>query len=362
MKINAVAAIAALGGCCLFASSTLARSIVEVPGPTPNPGTITAITTVSDADVWSVGYHVVNGNNVGLTQHWDGTLWSVVPDAMPRNPYSFFYGTSATSSSDVWAAGYSVDENGIVIANLIEHWDGTSWTVVPSPGVASHDNILYAIDALTTADVWSVGYVDTIRGNHFFTPGALHWDGTAWSVVSPPATAGATLAAVHMIASNDVWAVGGSAAGTYTLHWDGTTWSVIPSPNGAGAISTLRGVSGTAANDVWAVGVTGPSYTEYSALAMHWDGTAWTVVPTATTSDLDPLSAVTAISSRNVIAAGSVGGEPLLERWNGRAWSIVPTPPVDSGGALTSVSAGSKGSLWSSGSQTSGELFLKLAR
>ncbi len=362
MRLKIVTTLVTLLSCCLCASSSVARSWAEVPGPSPSTGSILGLATLSDTDVWSVGYHLVNGSNVVLTQHWDGTAWREVPVQMPTNPYSFFTGSTAVSSSDVWAVGYSVDEDGIVLSNLIEHWDGFTWQIVASPNVPFRNNLINAVDAVSSDDIWAVGVVDTTAGEHHYTAGALHWDGSAWAIVPTPMTANAQLQAVHAIASNDVWATGSAGGSTYTLHWNGSLWSVVPSPNGAGPANVLRGVSGKAANDVWAVGGSGTSYLDYVALAMHWDGTAWTVVPTANTSGADPLSAVVALSPRNVIAVGSVGGAPLTERWNGVAWRVVPTPAVEPGAGLTAISAGRRGSLWTSGYQGSDELYLKLAR
>ena len=351
MRTKSVSILAALCSCCLFVSSTVARSWVEVPGPIPSPGNITGVAPVTNTDVWSVGYGLQGGANVVLTEHWDGSTWSAVPPEMPPEaPYSFFQGVIALGSRNVWAVGNSLDDSGVVFSNLVEHWDGTSWQIVPSPNVDLRSNLLYAVSAVSPNDLWAVGYTDTSSGPHHLLPLALHWDGTAWAVVPTPATPGALLVAVKAIASNDVWAVGELqatsghtvTATTYTLHWDGTAWSVVPSPNGAGIINTLRGVSGSASGDVWAVGVTGPSFVDNSALAMHWNGSAWSIVPTAATSGADPLSAVVALSSGNVLAVGSIAGAPLTERWNGTVWSVVPTPTVEPGAGLGAVAAGRK--------------------
>lgn len=363
MKKGPIAILVALCGCGLFVGTAFARSWVEVPGPTTvaAPG-ITGIATITDTNAWSVGYQQVNGSFVILAQHWDGSAWSPVATQAPVDPYSFFYGVAALSSSDVWAVGYTVDEDGIIISNLVEHWDGASWQVVTSPDVDFRDNALYAVDALASNDIWAVGSVDTTAGNHHYTPGILHWDGTAWSIVPTPNTAGAILRSVHAISANDVWAVGVGPNGTYTLHWDGSAWSVVPSPNGSGPYNSLQGVSGGSSNDVWAVGVTGTTYLDYVSLALHWNGTAWTKVTTAATGGLDPLSAVVALSANNVIAVGSLDGTPLTERWNGHAWSVIPTPAVEPGAALKAISAGRRGSLWAAGAQGAAELFLRLVR
>ena len=371
MTTKLVSILPALCSCCLFANSIVARSWVEVPAPIPPPGSSTGIAALTDTDVWSVGYGLQDGVNVVLTQHWDGSTWNAVPAQLPsEDPYSFFNGVIALSSRNVWAVGNSLDSDAVVFSNLVEDWDGTSWQIVPSPNVDFRDNSLQAISAVSPNDIWAVGYTDTTAGPHHFNPLSLHWDGTAWTVVPTPTTPGGSLLAVKAFASDNVWAVGEHQAlsghditsTTYILHWDGTLWSVVPSPNQPVAVNALYGVSGTASNDVWAVGSTGASFTDNGALALHWDGATWTIVPTATTSGADPLRAVVAVAPHNVWAVGTVDGIPLTERWNGTAWSVIPTPAVEPGAGLVAISASRSKSLWTSGSQGSDELFLKLAR
>ena len=98
---------------------------------------------------------------------------------------------------------------------------------------------------------------------------------------------------------------------TFTLHWDGTAWSEIPSPN-VDESSGLSGVDGAAPNDVWAVGIVSNA----GALAMHWDGAVWTVVPTPDDGD-SPL--VSAISSTNVLAVGEHRAPPSPRAGTGRS-------------------------------------------
>src|SRR5947209_8240215 len=83
----------------------------------------------------------------------------------------------------------------------------------------------------------------------------------AWSVVqSPNATAGNNeLHAVTSISANDVWAVGTSEnnlgnSQTLILHWDGTAWSIVPSPTTGIVEGNLLGVAAVSATDVGAVG------------------------------------------------------------------------------------------------------------
>ena len=64
---------------------------------------------------------------------------------------------------------------------------------------------------------------------------------------------------VGAFAPDDVWAVGFSGVLTATLteHWNGFAWSMIPSANGTNAASgtnVLKAVTGANGGDVWAVG------------------------------------------------------------------------------------------------------------
>ena len=89
------------------------------------------------------------------------------------------------SPSDVWAvgAGPGVPTGGFSAhpTSVIEHWNGTSWTVVPSPNPNPQgNNGLGAVAAVSSANVWAVR--EQLQG-----PFTEHWDGTSWSIVATPA-------------------------------------------------------------------------------------------------------------------------------------------------------------------------------
>src|SRR5207237_213125 len=102
---------------------------------------------------------------------------------------------------------------------LILHWDGNSnsWQVVPAPDVAGVNNQLRAITAVSRDDIWAVGSYgggygwDNPTAPKFNTL-VLHWDGKTWSQVpSPnPSDYGNQLVAVSAASKDDIWAVGTS--------------------------------------------------------------------------------------------------------------------------------------------------------
>src|SRR5204862_547524 len=97
---------------------------------------LSGVAAVSANDIWAVGG--------SLIEHWDGSNWSVVPSPSPSAGYSNLYGVAAVSANDVWAVGSSGYDP---FQTLTEHWNGRSWSVVPSPnpGIYSQLNGVAAV-------------------------------------------------------------------------------------------------------------------------------------------------------------------------------------------------------------------------
>jgi hypothetical protein len=297
-----------------------------------------------------VGYYN-NGDLVfhTLVLHWNGTAWSIVPSPNVGTGSNLLNGVSAVSANDVWAVGY-YDVGGSTYRTLALHWDGTTWSVVPTPYVEAGQSSLSGVSTVAADDVWAVGYQDDFQTQTMI----LHWDGTAWSVVPSPNVEGGTnkLDAVSAVSATDVWAAGSyRSSGVYrtlALHWDGTAWSLVPSPNVGTLDNTLNGISGVSASDVWAVGSSYDTTTGNTTLALHWDGTAWSVVPSPNSGSLND---VKALAANDVWAVGHVvATRTLIMYWDGTAWSVVPSPNPGNDSYLWGVSAVSANDVWAAGS------------
>ncbi len=277
--------------------------------------------------------------------------WHAVTSPSPGAGENVLYGVSALSASDVWAAGFFRDASN-VSTPLIVHWDGSSWTVVPSPAVPNASNELYAIDALTSSDIWAAGlYMD--QNNLEYTL-IEHWDGGSWSIVTSPnpGSVNNSLDGVAIISANDVWAVGeyndGVTNYTLTEHWNGTSWSVVASPTGS-INNILTAVDGTSTTDVWAVGQSGDG-----PIVEHWNGTAWSMVPNPPQGVY--LFGVSALTTNNAWIVGEDNNAyALTEHWDGTAWSIVPSPSIPGDrNALRGMAVISPTDIWAVGSHTPG--------
>jgi hypothetical protein len=275
--------------------------------------------------------------------------WRVAP--APELPQIVLSGVAGSSSTDVWAVGL----NGVIYPSppVILHWDGTAWTEASQPA-SSGD--LYEVAAISPTDAWAVGW----SGPH--EPLALHWDGEGWRKVPTPTPSGSYhyLNGVSAVSSTDVWAAGWytspeGVGRALTMHWDGTRWSVVRAPDGL-----LNAVSAASSDDVWAVGYhVGEPFTDQPFLE-HWDGARWRVVQPARPpfGDQNILYGVAAVSPNDVWAVGYYGFpdelQPLIQHWDGTAWSLVEPPPMPDQNTLYAVSASSATDVWAVGRRDTG--------
>jgi hypothetical protein len=278
---------------------------------------------VASNDVWAVGYSATNPPEQSfrktLIEHWNGAAWSVVPSPNPTPPIpggppinNELYGVAAVSANDVWAVGLS--SNYTTGRTLILHWNGTSWTAVPSPSPGEY-GWLRSISVVSANDIWAAG---TYYNNGSQVTLILRWNGTKWNVVPSPNDGPFTqeLFKIRAVSANDVWAVGYHLAvfgfnqvfQTSIFHWNGTTWSVVPSPDVNQLSNYLWSVDGTSATDAWAVGFYDTGF-ELKTMTQHWDGTAWTILPSPNDSTyITELTDVATISPTDVWAVGESTG------------------------------------------------------
>lgn len=253
--------------------ATVPGATIQVPpsgGRRHRSTTLNAVTALSSSNVWAVGNaEYADFSHNTLVEHWNGSTWTLVPAAAATG--STLRGLAAVGPSDIWAVGSGGASGSASLATLVEHWNGTAWSVVPSPNVNSL-NFLRGVAAGGATNVWAVG--DSIKnpsdGVSVSRSLIEHWNGTAWTVVpSPNVGQGSnSLAAVAVRSADDVWAVGffdditGSIPTRKTLieHWNGSAWSVVSSPNaGTGdnwlsAVVTPLGSSQVFASGISAAG------------------------------------------------------------------------------------------------------------
>jgi hypothetical protein len=202
---------------------------------------------------------------------------------------------------------------------------------------AAGSDFLSSVACTTARSCTAVGY----RAN-----GTLieSWDGTKWSVASSPNVGPSyesnQLAAVSCPSARDCTAVGfytnghnGTLSKTLVESWDGTLWSIVPSANVPGRGDGLSGVSCASAVACMAVGsYNHPVVAHFSpaaTLVESWDGRKWSIVPSPNqglASNSDELNGVSCASATTCTAVGSTPANVLVESWEHGRWALVPVP------------------------------------
>src|SRR5580700_1003549 len=201
-----------------------------------------AMTSSSEDDVWAIGSLVNLGTGLvsSLFEHWNGAAWTATT---VESSNEFLFGASADAANDAWAVGFSGSNN---IETSAMHWDGTNWKRVATPNVGQGTNKLNAVLALAPSDVWAVGISTPVAPPKQVATLTLieHFDGTSWAVDPSPnvgpnsANQSNRLLGLAANSANDIWAFGSyfpaDGSGhqmTLLLHWDGTSWAVASSPS-----------------------------------------------------------------------------------------------------------------------------------
>jgi hypothetical protein len=328
------------------------------PSPTPadisGPVYLNRVSCTSPTSCMAVGYYYNGSPYQTLIESWNGTDWSIMPSPNPSNNYDYLNGVSCTSSTNCVAVGAYWDSSAnLPLQTLIETWNGTEWSITASPDQSSSDNELQGVSCTRSTECMAVGWYSSSSGPENQTLIEV-WNGTSWSVApSPnPGSGRDDLLGVSCSRSISCQAVGsrlGSKPGkkirTLVESWNGTTWSSISSPSPGFEANNLSSVSCTSSASCIAVGTDsngGPP----GSLIESWNGTVWSIDSAAGKGSFgNGLAGVSCISSTDCVAVGEYSAnsegtieETLVESWDGRAWSVTLSPNKGGSNNLSNVS------------------------
>jgi PKD repeat protein len=300
---------------------------------------------VAVGSYWSLGVHT----RATLAETWDGSAWSVMATPNPpgleegwRNDrYAVLEGVSCPTTNDCVAVG-SYKNTTETVQPLAERWNGSEWSMMgvaaPSGGAPGW---LEGVSCVSSMQCTAVGHATNSLGAEETL--AERWDGSAWTVQPTPSPAGASgarLTAVSCFSLEECTAVGFLENGsgqeeTLAERWDGGGWTIQPTPSSAGVVSWLASVSCASQTVCMAVGASGGK-----TLAERWEGDLWSLVstpelpPEPKPSEGNSLRGVSCTSVDSCTAVGSNYGvfersgdplrpRPLGERWDGTSWSLL---------------------------------------
>lgn len=302
---------------------------IDTPVPDEGGSLLLGVSASAPDDAWAVGgAGDPEAPPSTLAIRWNGIDWDVTPSPNAGSVANRFDAVDAISPDAAWAVGRSSD--GFGNSPAIAQWDGATWTAMTLPTDLG-EGALTDVEAFATDDVWAVGFTgdEELKLERAL---ALHWDGTAWRRVPVrPALGGgrSALLSISGIAPNDIWAIGDRRNQVEILRYDGSAWS----RSEANADGNLTAVTSITPEDGWAVGES----------VLRWDGTAWgqggnvrNDVELRSVAAVGP-NDVWAVGSRPGSEQGTL--KPFVTRWDGERWLPVEGGKAPGSAVLTSVAA-----------------------
>lgn len=231
------------------------RTPVPLP-PAAEGGTLISVRAFSATDVTAVGTWFSSTVDGGpLIEHWDGHAWSASTAPNPAGCQATFTSVAAVpGSGGRFAVGFCLNADGTSSQAVIEQLTGAGWSIVPAHAPAR--SRLEWITPVSGREIWAVGSRTTMSGAERTL--AERWNGSAWSVVPTPNPTGNDWlsSVIRVPGSATVWAVGSAtnAQGAVGIaeRWNGTAWQSVPPVEPSGSVN-LDGVAATP-GAVWAVG------------------------------------------------------------------------------------------------------------
>ena len=297
---------------------------------TPRPkgagtATLSGISCTSATACTAVGSasNLSTGVSATLAEMWNGTAWSIQSTPNPAGTRAQLVGVSCQPATTCIAVGSAYSSTGVQ-ATLAERWNGTKWSILATPSLAGTDFAqLSGVSCPSATECIAVGSEHS--GGTFGTTTALaeSWDGTAWTI-QPTPNGGVSLSGVSCTSAIACTAVG-SANGMFSMvalaeSWDGAVWSIESTPDLAN--SSLSSVSCTATSACTAVGSAPDSVTGAPAiLAEAWDGATWSIqstpaLPPGASGNIAGISCTSSINCMSVGYLAYIVPVTLIERYS----------------------------------------------
>ena len=261
---------------------------VEAPSPGSFVNELRGIDASGPNDVWAVGRTSSGFGDSPLVLHYDGTEW--LEAALPDEVDGSLNDVAAIAPNDVWVVGSVGDPAASLERAIVLHWDGQLWAVVDvQRAIGGGRSLLRDIDAVSSTDLWVVGYQHNL-------PLILRFDGEAWSKSETEVPG--QLTAIEGFTTGEAIAVGAPIQ-----RFDGTTWTESDTIRGD---TVLVDVAGVGATDVWTVGWRPAGEVgSVRAAVVRWDGQRWRFVDGPPVGGNDALTAVDALPDGTVLGVGT---------------------------------------------------------
>ncbi|HEX5054822.1 MAG TPA: hypothetical protein VFZ65_23800 [Planctomycetota bacterium] len=239
----------------------------------------------------------------GRTLEWDGSDWvrRTTPTPAPSRLHTRLCYDSVHHRTLLFGGAEWVPIAGPTFVNTVWQYDGSDWSLHPTPAPSTRDEHAMAFDPVR-------GRLVVFGSGNLSASETWEWDGTTWYVLTPPvAPSGWFNAAMAFDAvSGRTILFGGENVSSQTLAetwaWDGTTWTqlapaTVP-PARAYHLMASNGVNGT----ILMYGGSGGGVIRTDS--WEWNGTDWVAGPTVGPSPRFGAAMATDSSGQTLLLGG----------------------------------------------------------
>jgi hypothetical protein len=307
-------------------------SVVPVPGFTGAASSQPfGVSCGSAHSCFATGYYTdsISGDQLPLLERWSGSRWTLASLPIPSGTVDTrLFDVSCTAANACTAVGEALTHT--TATAFADRWNGITWTAQHVPGKAGLGSALGSVSCTAANACTAVGALLN-RSTGEDSTLAEFWNGSTWTVQPTPGESGSSssdLFSVSCTSADACMSAGGfskigSSGGVLSELWSGGQWTLksLPSPSNP-QVSIPNSVSCAAPNACTAVGSwLNRTPFGFFAFADGWNGTRWSPqkVPTA----LSDLFGVGCVTSTACVAAGDANSAV----WNGTSWSVQPLAP-----------------------------------
>ena len=228
----------------------------------------------------------LNPDSTDVVEEYNGTSWTEI--AENNTARHFGVGTGANAEAALFFSGF-----GPPLSNANELWNGSSWTETTDLNTARKN----ACGAGTsTAAICIAGYTADPPG----TPNRLNqvevWNGSSWTEVAEVNTSGGDAASAGT-STDSIKAGTSNGPGTTVETWDGSSFTETTELNTGRYY--LRGSGPSGQTDTLVFGGTPP----YTGKTEKWNGSTWTEV-----NDMSTARGAFASTNTTAASAWAAGG------------------------------------------------------
>jgi PKD repeat protein len=256
---------------------------------------------------------MVKANHIAM---WNGSSWSILGNGMDGPVLAL----AVDRAGNLYAGGEFSTAGG-VSANNIAQWDGSSWSPL---GSGMDNNVLalavdgsgtlYAGGAFTTAGAVSTNYI-------------ARWNGTSWSALGSGMNNAVQALAVddaENLYAGGFFNTAGGVSANGIAKWNKTSWSALGSD--IGEYSTVHALAVDGVGNLYAGGQIDTAGGASANNIAKWNGSSWTALGSG--MDYYSVYALAVDGSGNLYAGGgfeTAGGVSAnnVAVWDGNNWSAL---------------------------------------